>query len=334
MSIARLMPIRRGSRTVPPSISGTPQRRQNTPNTALLLGDAQIAPERELEAAGDRMAGHGGDHRLGQPHPRRAHRAVARRRLTRLPAAVPTAFRSAPAQNTPPSPCRTATAASASRSNSRNASASAHRRSRRRPRCAARGATAARCVTGPSRSTRTASPTFMRRPTARAHERPIAATTSSAGGPDPASGESGPTSASPQPADERRRGQLDVLRGQLAGGDRRPEHVRDQLRVPARGRRGARRPRAGRPARRAAPTPAAGCAAPARANVASTASSASAADAAAASRPRRPASPAPHRRRPSGTPPRTAPPWRRNAGIASPRRRRRGRRSRPPSAAP
>ena len=34
MSIARDTPISRGSRTVPPSISGTPQRRQNTPNTA------------------------------------------------------------------------------------------------------------------------------------------------------------------------------------------------------------------------------------------------------------------------------------------------------------
>ena len=34
MSIARLWPISRGRRTVPPSISGTPQRRQNTPKTA------------------------------------------------------------------------------------------------------------------------------------------------------------------------------------------------------------------------------------------------------------------------------------------------------------
>ena len=35
MSRARLWPIRRGRRTVPPSIRGTPQRRQNTPNLAL-----------------------------------------------------------------------------------------------------------------------------------------------------------------------------------------------------------------------------------------------------------------------------------------------------------
>ena len=35
MSSARPWPTIRGSRTVPPSIRGTPQRRQNTPNTAL-----------------------------------------------------------------------------------------------------------------------------------------------------------------------------------------------------------------------------------------------------------------------------------------------------------
>ena len=34
MSSALLWPIRRGSRTVPPSINGTPQRRQKTPNFA------------------------------------------------------------------------------------------------------------------------------------------------------------------------------------------------------------------------------------------------------------------------------------------------------------
>src|SRR5690606_20781693 len=34
MSMARLMPISRGRRTVPPSTSGTPHRRQKTPNVA------------------------------------------------------------------------------------------------------------------------------------------------------------------------------------------------------------------------------------------------------------------------------------------------------------
>ena len=35
MSMARLMPMSRGKRMVPPSMSGTPKRRQNTPNTAV-----------------------------------------------------------------------------------------------------------------------------------------------------------------------------------------------------------------------------------------------------------------------------------------------------------
>ena len=43
----------------------------------VLLGDAQVAPQRELEPAGDRVARDRGDHRLAEQHPRRAHRAVA-----------------------------------------------------------------------------------------------------------------------------------------------------------------------------------------------------------------------------------------------------------------
>src|SRR5439155_17624008 len=38
--------------------------------------DPQIAPERELQPAGDRVALDGGDHRLRDQHARRAHRAV------------------------------------------------------------------------------------------------------------------------------------------------------------------------------------------------------------------------------------------------------------------
>ena len=91
MSSARLWPIRRGRRTVPPSISGTPQRRQNTPNFARLRGDAQVAPQRELEAAGDGVALDGGDHRLGEQMARRAHRpgpsGSCGRRCRRAPAA-------------------------------------------------------------------------------------------------------------------------------------------------------------------------------------------------------------------------------------------------------
>ena len=70
-------PMRRGRRTVPPSTSGTPQRRQNTPNTASLGRDPQVAPQRELEPARDRVALDGGDHRLGERHAGRTHRPVA-----------------------------------------------------------------------------------------------------------------------------------------------------------------------------------------------------------------------------------------------------------------
>ena len=67
-----------------------------------------------------------------------------RRRSPGCRPAVPTAFRSAPAQNTPPSPWSTATAASGSASNSRNAVGERVGGRRRRPRCGARAATAPR----------------------------------------------------------------------------------------------------------------------------------------------------------------------------------------------
>ena len=118
-SIARLSPMSRGRRTVPPSISGTPKRRQKTPKVAARRGDAQVAPQGELEAAGDGVALDGGDHRLRQLQPRRAHRPVARHvgvegerqavvGSPRSPGAVPraTVRRSAPAQKWPPAPVR------------------------------------------------------------------------------------------------------------------------------------------------------------------------------------------------------------------------------------
>ena len=43
----------------------------------VLGGDPQVAPERQLEAAGDRVALDGGDHRLAQQHAGRADGAVA-----------------------------------------------------------------------------------------------------------------------------------------------------------------------------------------------------------------------------------------------------------------
>ena len=76
-SMARPWPMSRGRRTVPRSISGTPKRRQKTPKMASLAGDAQVAPQGELDAAGDGVALDRGDHRLGQPQPRRPHWPVA-----------------------------------------------------------------------------------------------------------------------------------------------------------------------------------------------------------------------------------------------------------------
>jgi hypothetical protein len=61
MSIARPVPMSRGSRTVPPSISGTPQ----------------VAPQGQFQAAGHGVPGHRGDDRLGQPQPADTHRRVA-----------------------------------------------------------------------------------------------------------------------------------------------------------------------------------------------------------------------------------------------------------------
>ena len=154
MSSARLVPISRGSRTVPPSISGTPQRRQKTPNTAV-----SSATRRSHHSASSRPPA------TAYPDTAAMTGLDSRSRLTpigpspsgaaRLPRSVPMAVRSAPAQKTPPVPCSTATAASGSASKARKAPASA----------AAAGPSTAlrrsgRCrqtvVTGPDRSTRTA----------------------------------------------------------------------------------------------------------------------------------------------------------------------------------
>ena len=127
--------MRRGRRTVPPSISGTPQRRQNTPSTASSSHDAQVAPQGELQAARDGMSGDGGDDRLlaagaasgpSAPSPSGPIRSAARRRSR---------FRSAPAQNVPPAPVRTADRARRHRLRRRgtpSASAAAVGRDRRR----------------------------------------------------------------------------------------------------------------------------------------------------------------------------------------------------------
>ena len=46
----------------------------------VLLGHPQVAPQRQLQAAGHGVPGDRGDHRLGQPQPGRPHRPVAVRR--------------------------------------------------------------------------------------------------------------------------------------------------------------------------------------------------------------------------------------------------------------
>ena len=97
------------------------------PEHRVLLGDPQVAPQRQLEAAGHRVATDRGDHRLGQRHAGRAHRPGAGA-VRRLVSGVPNALRSAPAQKVPLSPHSTATEAESSASNSSNASNNVGRR--------------------------------------------------------------------------------------------------------------------------------------------------------------------------------------------------------------
>ncbi len=62
---------------MPPSTSGTPQRRQYTPNTASVAATRRSHHSRELEPSGHRVALDRGDHRLVEQHPRRPHGSVA-----------------------------------------------------------------------------------------------------------------------------------------------------------------------------------------------------------------------------------------------------------------
>ena len=71
--------------------------------------DAQVAPQRELEPARDRVALDRGDHRLRRAASASGPSDRRRRRSPRCRASSPTAFRSAPAQNVPPAPVRIAT---------------------------------------------------------------------------------------------------------------------------------------------------------------------------------------------------------------------------------
>lgn len=153
MSSARLVPISRGSRTVPPSIRGTPQRRQNTPNTASSSAtrrshqSASSSPPATACPATAAITGLDSRIRVGPIGPSPSS-------VTWLPRSVPSALRSAPAQNVPPSPHSTAARASGSDSNSRKAVASSAAVG---PSTALRtpGRDRTTVVTGPLRSLRT-----------------------------------------------------------------------------------------------------------------------------------------------------------------------------------
>ena len=70
------MPTTRGRRWVPPSTRGTPQRRSKRPKVEPRRGDPQVAPERQLDPAGQAPAVDRGDRRLGRGEPGRPHRPV------------------------------------------------------------------------------------------------------------------------------------------------------------------------------------------------------------------------------------------------------------------
>ena len=81
---------------MPPALDGTPQRRQNTPITASSSITFEIAPQRQLHAAGGEalevVAGDRRDHRLGQQHTGGSHGSHALGLEGRRPGAGGEAF--------------------------------------------------------------------------------------------------------------------------------------------------------------------------------------------------------------------------------------------------
>src|SRR5262249_32332852 len=152
-SRARESPMRRGSRTVPPSMSGTPHLRQKTPKVA-----SSSTTRRSHQSASSRppataypetaaITGLSRSRRVGPiaPSPSGATRFGS-------PAAM--ALRSAPEQNVPPAPQRTAPRASGSASKARKGPARASAAARSTAlRTSGRSRTTV--VTGPCFSTRT-----------------------------------------------------------------------------------------------------------------------------------------------------------------------------------
>src|SRR3954452_21389282 len=130
-SSARPVPITRGSRCVPPSISGTPQRRSAQPSTAV-----SVAMRRSHQSASSRpparhqpeiaaRVGFDGVNRLKPIGPSGREATESSTSGVSSGPASAIAFRSAPAQNASgPSPVSTGTRASSSASNSRKPSRS------------------------------------------------------------------------------------------------------------------------------------------------------------------------------------------------------------------
>jgi hypothetical protein len=107
-SSAWLIPISRGNRTVPPSISGTPKRRQNTPKTASRAATRMshhTASSRPPATANPSTAAITGLPRTMRVHPSGPSPSGS----TRFPFPPAAALRSAPAQKQPPAPVRIAT---------------------------------------------------------------------------------------------------------------------------------------------------------------------------------------------------------------------------------
>ena len=115
MSSARDAPTRRGRRTVPPSMSGTPQRRQKTPKIASSSATRRSHQSASSRPPGDGVAGDRRDAPAWTSAMRVGPIGPGPLGSTRFGRPSETATRSAPAQNVPPSPQSTATLAAASR---------------------------------------------------------------------------------------------------------------------------------------------------------------------------------------------------------------------------
>src|SRR5579883_426788 len=124
MSSARLWPMSRGSRTVPPSISGTPQRRQKTPNFAVSDATrrshhrASSSPPATAYPSTAAITGLPSKWRVGPIGPGASSSKLGPR------VRPATDFRSYPAQKVPPRPVRIATDCVSSLSKARKASRS------------------------------------------------------------------------------------------------------------------------------------------------------------------------------------------------------------------